>query len=180
MSPVGGHAFDNVSDLGVSRIMFTCTFTGNENGHIPTDITYRQVGLLFNPTTHSNYVNGIATTANGDIYKATTDLVVASGFGEFVSDEILYQADNSGNTVFSATILSFDPASDIINLINTQGTPVLNSPVVGKTSKTVRTLLSVNTPDFVPSGYLGYIENVTGVQRSSDGIEQFKFVLRYN
>jgi hypothetical protein len=180
VSPVGGHAFDNVSDLGVSRIMFTCTFTGNENGYIPTDITYRQVGLLFNPTTHSNYINGIAVTANGDIYKATTDLTVASGFGEYVSDEILYQTDATGTTIFSATILSFDPATNIINLINTQGTPVLNSPVIGNTSKTVRTLLGVSTPDFVPSGYLGYIENITGVQRSSDGIEQFKFVLRYN
>ena len=180
VSPVGGHGFDNVSDLGVSRIMFTCTFTGNENGYIPTDITYRQVGLLFNPTSHSNYINGFAGTANGDIYKATTDLTVASGFGEYVSDEILYQTDNTGNTIFSATILSFDPATNVINLINIQGTPVLNSPVVGNTTKTVRTLLAVNTPDFVPSGYLAYIENVTGIQRSSDGIEQFKFVLRYN
>lgn len=180
VSPVGGHGFDNVSDLGVSRIMFTCTFTGDEGGYIPTDITYRQVGLLFNPTTRSNYVNGIAGPASGDIYKATTDLVIATGFGEFISDELLYQTDNAGNVVFSATILSFDPASDVISLINTQGTPVLNSPVIGNTSKTVRTLLSFSIPDFVPSGYLGYIENRTGVERSSDGIEQFKFVLRYN
>jgi hypothetical protein len=180
VSPLGGHAFDPPSEFGVSRVMFTTTFNGSEDGYVPTDITYRQTGLLFNPTTRSNFVNGYTSPANGEIYKATTDLVVASGFGEYVSDETLYQTDNNGNTVFSATILSFDPASDVINLINTQGTPILNHSVVGNTSKTVRTLLSVNTPDFVPSGYLAYIENRTGIQRSSDGIEQFKFVLKYN
>jgi hypothetical protein len=180
ISPMGGHAFDPVSELGVSRVMLTSTFTGNENGYIPTDITYRQIGLIFNPTTKSNYIDGTAYTANGDIYGASTDLVVASGFGEYISDEIAYQNDASGNKIFSATILSFDPASNVVNLINIQGTPTLNYPVLGSVSKTARTLLSVNYPDFVPSGYLAYIENRTGVERSVDGIEQFKFVLRYN
>jgi hypothetical protein len=41
-------------------------------------------------------------------------------------------------------------------------------------------MLSYNSPNFVlNSGYLAFIENRTGVQRSSDGIEQFRFVLGY-
>jgi hypothetical protein len=31
----------------------------------------------------------------------------------------------------------------------------------------------------IGSGYLSYIQNLTGIQRSADGIEQFKMVLSY-
>jgi hypothetical protein len=68
----------------------------------------------------------------------------------------------------------------VIKLINTTGTPITNAPVFGSVSQTTRTLLSVSTSDFVTSsGYLAVIENRTGIQRSTDGIEQFKFVLGY-
>ena len=37
-----------------------------------------------------------------------------------------------------------------------------------------------STPDFIAySGYIAYIENRVSVQRSKDGIEQFKFVLGF-
>ena len=176
VSPIGGHGFDPVSELGCSRVMFTTQFTGDENGYIPTDINYRQVGLLINPTTLSSW----PIPAQGTIYKVTTDLVVASGFGVYTNDEIVYQGDNIDNPTFSAHVVSFDAASNVIKLINISGTPSLNSPVFGNNSKTVRTLLNYSTPDFLPfSGYLAYIENREAIQRSSDGIEQFKFVLGY-
>ena len=176
VSPIGGHGFDPVSELGCSRVMFTTEFKGDENGYIPTDIDYRQVGLLINPSTLSSW----PIPAEGDIYKATTDLVVASGFGVYTNDEIVYQGDNIDNATFSAHVVSFDAASNVIKLINISGTPSLNSPVFGNNSKTVRTLLNYSTPDFLPfSGYLAYIENREAIQRSSDGIEQFKFVLGY-
>ena len=45
---------------------------------------------------------------------------------------------------------------------------------------TIGTVLNVTVPDFqVFSGFVGYIENFTGVQRSSDSIEFFKIVLGY-
>ena len=60
------------------------------------------------------------------------------------------------------------------------GTPTLNAQLKGAGSKTSRTLLKVTPPDFaVFSGYITYIENRAGVERSTDGIEQFKFVLGF-
>ena len=81
---------------------------------------------------------------------------------------------------FLGTILSFDVGSNVVRLINTQGTLTINSPVFGNSTSTTRTLLSYSTPDFVTlSGYIYYLENRSGIERSSDGIEQFKIVLEF-
>lgn len=176
VSPIGGHGFDPVSELGCSRAMIAVEFTGSESGYIPTDIDYGQVGILINPTALSTYPNA----ANGSIYKTTTDLIVASGFGSYTPDEPVYQGTSLGAATFSATVLSFDEATNVVRLINTQGTPTTDATLYGDSSKTARTLLTVSTPDFVPySGYLSQIQNRSAIQRSSDGIEQFKFVLGY-
>ena len=50
VSPVGGHGFDPISDLGCNNVMVTIEFIGDENGTIPTDITYYQLGLILNPS----------------------------------------------------------------------------------------------------------------------------------
>jgi hypothetical protein len=106
-------------------------------------------------------------------------VVVSSGFGKFESDETVYQG-SAENPTFSATMLSFNSTTNVIKLINIEGTPLINQPIYGVTSQTARTVLSYNQPNFVPfSGYLAEIQNRSGIQRSSDGIEQFRFVLGY-
>ena len=118
--------------------------------------------------------------ANGTIYSVSTDLVVASGFGVYTEDEIVYQGTSLENATFKGTVLYFDEASNVIKLINTTGTMTLNAPIFGDSSKTTRTLLSYSTPNFVPfSGHMIYIENRSAIQRSADGIEQIKLVLGY-
>jgi PPE-repeat protein len=155
--------------------MFSVQFNGSEDGIIPTDITYHQLGILINPTTKQLSPQ----PANGTIYKTSTDVVVAPGFGTYNYDEIVYQGDTN-NPSFTGTILSFDPASNVIRLINTKGTVTTNAPIYGRTSLTTRTVLTYSLPNFVLfSGYLSYIENRTGITRSVDGIEQFKLVLGY-
>jgi hypothetical protein len=156
--------------------MVTVEFNSDENGNLPTDIDFRQVGLLVNPTALSTY----PAPANSAIYKTTTDVVVAPGFGVFAEDETVFQGSTLETATFTATVLSYDTASNVIRLINTVGEYTVNAPIFGNSSLTARTVLTVSTPDFVLfSGYLTYIENRESVQRSADGIEQFKFVLGY-
>ena len=185
-SPIGGHGYDPISELGCNHVMYSIEFNAAEtlNGidYIPTDISYHQIGLLVNPTDANNYPNPATTS----IYDLTTQFTVASGFGSFVSDEIIQQIDPNPSSatynqvVFSATVLSFNTSTNVVKLINTNGTPLYSSSVTGLTSGCSRTLLGVTTPTFVNfSGYISYIENRSAVQRSSDGIEQFKFVLGY-
>lgn len=176
VSPVGGHGFDAFSELGCSRVMLTAEFNGDENGYIPVDIDYRQIGLVVNPSSLESYPQ----PAEGDIYKITTDVIVAPGFGAYTTDEIVYEGNSLETATFIGHVVSFDEASNVVKLINITGTPIVNDSLFGDTSKTVRTLLNYSTPNFLQfSGYLTYIENRAAIQRSSDGIEQFKFVLGY-
>lgn len=175
-SPIGGHGFDPISELGCEHIMLTTQFDGDENGYVPTDIDYHQVGILVNPTTKQYNPH----PANGVIYSTTTNIVVAPGSDAgYTPDEFVYQGTPDKPT-FYANVLSFDAGSNLIKLINTTGTPANNSPIFGQDSKTTRTLLSYSTPNFaVHSGYMIYVENRSAVQRSTDGIEQFRFVLGF-
>ena len=186
-SPVGGHGFDPISELGCSHVMFTSEFNGSEGGIIPTDIDFHQLGLVINPSSRASQATatalGINSTipANNSIYKTSTDLIVAPGFGTYVQDEVIFQGpdDDIENATFTATALSFDTSTNVLRLINTTGTLTTNAPV-RNVPKTNRTLLSYSTPDFSAlSGYVTYIENRSSVQRSSDGIEQIRIVLGY-
>jgi hypothetical protein len=175
-SPVGGHGFNPVSELGCDHVMMTCEFEGDENGLLPTDIDFHQLGIIVNPTTKQYnpvYANGVA-------YSTTTDIVVAPGSDiGFQMDEIVYQGD-SNNPSFTATVLYFNQSTNLLKLINTRGVPVINSPIFGQSTNSTRTVLSYSLPNFaIYSGHVAYIENRTGVQRSDDGIEQLKFVLGF-
>jgi hypothetical protein len=181
VSPIGGHGFDPISELGCHNVMFSIEFNGAEtlNGvnYIPTDIIYHQVGIVVNPTSLSSSPN----PANSPIYNTATQLNVSNGFGLFVNDEIVFQTDKNGNKTFIGTVLSFNTSTNQLSVINTTGSLVSNAPIYGNTSGTARTLLTLPTPlDFVTlSGNLIYLENRSGIQRSPDGIEQFKIVLGY-
>lgn len=175
-SPVGGHGFNPISELGCIHVMLTCEFDGTENGLLPTDIDFHQLGIVINPTTkqyNPAYANGVA-------YSTTTDIIVAPGSDiGFDMDEIVYQG-SPNNPTFTATVLYFNTSTNLLKLINTKGVPVINSPIFGQSSKSTRTVLSYSLPNFaIYSGHLAYIENRSAVQRSDDGIEQLKFVLGF-
>jgi hypothetical protein len=193
VSPVGGHAYDCVSELGCNHLMFSVEFNGSENETIPTQgVVYRQVGLLVDP---QQYGSSGAVLANGAIYNTSTQIQLPSGTGIYYSDQLVYQAKPSANgksfpvdttnnqTImqtagFFGTVLNFNTSSNIIQLINTTGTLTINQSLVGPNDS--RVVFSVSNSNIIPfSGYITYIENRAGVQRSTDGIEQFKFVLGY-
>jgi hypothetical protein len=156
--------------------MFTTEFIGDENGIVPTDIDFRQVGIIVNPYSRASY----PSPANSAIYKTTTDLVLVSGTGTYLSDEIVYQGTSLATAFFKATVLSFDDATGVIRLLNTTGTPVINSTLFGDTSGTARTTTTISNPDYdIFSGHIMFVENRSSIQRSADGIEQLRFVLGY-
>jgi len=179
ISPVGGHAYDPISELGCNHVMYSVEFNGSENGVLPTtDVNYRQVGLLVNPQV---YGSSGAALANGAIYNTSTQFLVSSGAGNvYTADEIVQQFDNNGNVIYYATVLNFNTSTNILQLININGTYTVGQSIIGLSSGASRVVLSVTPPSLIPfSGYITYIENRVGVQRSVDGIEQFKFVLGY-
>lgn len=180
VSPVAGHGFDPISDLGCNSVMVTIEFNQDENQIIPTDITYYQLGLLLNPSSQQT----TPEYAFDDVYDATKSFTVSPGTGSFISGETIYQGPNLTNATFTAQVVSFDATNNILRVINTSGTPGINDALIQDAgvivNVAVRTLLATSEPDFILfSGYMTYIENRAAIQRSPDGTEQFRLVIRF-
>ena len=160
--------------------MISLNLAGSEGGVIPTDMSYYQLGLILDPSSQETNPN----ITFGDIYDVTTHFTVSPGTGSFVSGQTIYQGASLATATFTATVASFDTTTNMVKVINTYGVPTVNQALIqdanGPVTSAVRTLLSYQDPDFIIySGYMTYIENRTAIQRSSDGTEQFRVVLRF-
>jgi len=174
ISPIGGHGYDPVSELGCNHIMMSVELDGTENGNIPVDISFRQVGLVVNPL----LTDGTVPTAS--VYNTADLATVSFGLNSFISGETIYQGTSRQNATFTATVSAFDQSNNIISLINTVGTYSLGAALYGVTSGTSRVLLQYIPTSFsVGSGYAMYYENRQPVQRSANGNEQLRLVLRF-
>lgn len=179
VSPIGGHGYNPLTELGSRHVMLTAQFNTDESGNLPTDIDFRQLGVLVDPYA---YYGTSSAIANSNIYKTTTDFIVSSGFGTYLPDETIFQSSDGllENATFTATVLSFDSTFNTVKLINTNGIANSGALIYGATSGTARVVLQQQTPSFIKnSGFLIYLENRSPVQRNADGSEQFKLVLGY-
>jgi hypothetical protein len=175
-SPIGGHGYDPASELGAKSLMLTATYSQSENGYVPTDISYRQIGFLINSVDLETNPN----PANSTIYSCTTNIQVSGGSLNYTPSETVYQGISLASAIFTGTVVDFDSGNNIVRLINTTGTAQQSAPVYGASSGTIRTALNITTPTFVTnSGYVVYVQNRTATQRSSDGTEQFRIVLGF-
>jgi hypothetical protein len=178
VSPPNGHGSDSFEEFGTSHVMVTQTFSEDEAGLIPTDIKYRQLGFVINPSAPSSY----PWQCEKSIYDLSTNLILSNGPQNYVSDEIVYQSTDGtlANSTFTATCLDFIPSENRLRVINTVGTANTNMAILGQTSNSDRTVLSVALPDFTMySGYITYIENRQGTQRSPDGSEQVRLIVGF-
>ena len=176
VSPLGGHGYDPVSELGVSNLMISPRFKFSENGQLYTDITYYQIGILVNPSSNSN---GEDYNANSDFYNVTTKLTLSSAidYGYNVG-EVVYQGATLEDATFYGTVIKFEDT--LLTLINTTGAIDTSSLITGNESGTQRLVFSYSEPDFIPvSGYPIFLQNRTGIQRSIDGIDHFKIIIGY-
>lgn len=183
-SPIGGHGFSPILELGCNHVMVAPEFSEDENGNLATDFTYRQLGLLVDPVSQQSMAQMPMTIANNSFYDVTTKLFVSPGTGSYTSGQTIYQGINLATATFSAKVVSFDPLNNIVSVININGTPINNQAIIqdpnGPIAGAVRTLLTSENPDFIIySGYMAYIENRQGIARNPDGTEQFRIVLSF-
>lgn len=174
LSPIAGNNYDPASELGCNHLMYSVEFDGSEGGAVPTNIEFRQIGLL-------NYCLLKNSSEPGLITYNTTDLATVSfGIGAYESGETVYQGVNYATAGFTATVCSFDSSNNILSLINTVGTPALGTAIDGLTSGASRVLLSYSEPTFdVGSGYMSYIENRSPIQRSPNDNEQIRVIVGF-
>lgn len=179
VSPIGGNGADIISEMGCDTIMIAFLFQESEGNKLPIDMQIRQIGLLSSPTANSTY----PYVANAESYSTSTDVIVSNGFGSFQDGEIVYQTPNNANfanSTFTATCVNYEAAPNKLRLINLNGTYVTGSSIYGLSSGTARTLLQSFNPDLIKyTGRIIHIENRQEIQRSSDGLELFRLVLKF-
>lgn len=174
LSPISGNNYDPPSELGCNHLMYSIEFDKGEGGAVPTDVTFRQVGLL----QYCALKNG--SLPDTRTYNTTDVATVGFGVSYFQSGEIVYQGTSYAEASYTATVCSFDSTNNITYLLNTEGTPTLGSLMFGSTSGASRVLLSYSEPEFdVGSGYMAYIENREPIQRSSNDNEQIRIILGF-
>lgn len=174
VSPVGGHGSDPISELGCDRLMISVELNGAEGGKIPTNISFRQVGIVVNPQLKTGAI------PTGTIYNTTDLCYVTFGTGSYQSGEQVYQGANLNSASFIGKVCSWDSSNNILHLINTQGTHTLGEAIIGATSGTTRVSVQYDESEIaIGSGYLMYVENRSPVQRSPNGNEQLRLVLSF-
>jgi hypothetical protein len=179
ISPIGGHGYDPISELGCNHIMITAEFDNSESTiissgksgqpYLPTGTTFGQVGILVNP------LDSTGNSASEIVYNACDIAAVTTGASSYTSGETVSQ----GST-FTAKVVTHDTSNNLVSLINTIGTYALGQPLVGGTSGTSRIMLQYSPSLFNKgSGYMMYVENRSPVQRNPNGNEQIRLVLRF-
>lgn len=169
ISPVGGHGKDVYDELHVDSLGVQCLFDEWNENTFASDITYRTVGLIKNPT-----------DSDGDLYTSNTFNQIATiniglGTGSFTLGEIVRGnvSNNYGRFAYSN--------SSVVLLTGTSGTFLKDEELVGDTSL-ARRPVSANSSAVdlkMYSGEILYIQNIQEVTRSPSNKEQVKLVISF-
>jgi hypothetical protein len=175
ISPVDGHGYDPVYELGASTILFNVDFEEDESGLIPTNNDFREITLVQNP-----YLRGTTTLATSNTYSLYTKVKVSPGVGDFSSDEVIYQGTDISTSTFTANVISFDEVENFLYLNNVKGTLGVNQSIKGISSGAIRVVNSVTNPSLeLYSGKVLYISDKLPVTRDPSQTERIRFILSF-
>jgi len=175
LSPQNGHGFDPIDELYANTIMFNVDFDGSESGVFPTDNEYREITLLKNP-----YEFGTTELAGDSLYTMYTKIKVSPGVGDFNNDEIVFQGVTLATSTFSADVISFDEAQNLLYVNNIRGALSTNQPIKGQTSGAIRVAINKTDPTLeLYTGKILYVSNQTPVTRDNDQLDRIRFILKF-
>ena len=179
LSPVGGHGFDPISELGAHYIMINVRTEYNEGfGDFPGGFTYRKLGLIKNPKNSSNVVANVSTLTG------LVGLTVSNVSGTFTNNEFIEGLTSQANAyAISSNVVSgngFVRYMQVTDLTKNFSNFIIGENIIGKTSGTtariVNTLKAETTAD---TGEILYIENRNPITKSPDQSESLHLVLEF-
>ena len=162
ISPPGGHGTDAITEIGCDVIGMSLSTSASDN--LPDWITYRQVGLLYNPIASSN-----GTLYQDSTFTQMLEIDVNNVFDVFPEGEIV-QGQTSGATgyvVYQTTTKLF--------LGFTAGSFVPFETLTGTYTGFTCTIDAINNRELIPNtGKLFYYRNLEPVARAGITSEQIK------
>lgn len=176
LAPQYGHGRFPATELGSKDIKIISRIgdvDATEGGKIPVDISFRQYGLLVNPSKYGELITPSYANAN-TIVTQTLDVTVAAG-DAYTQNEYVYQGTESVPS-FTGYVLS--QTSQVIKLTNYTGTLAIGSLL--KSNTAARPVVSYRNPDLKSfTGDVLYVKNVNEVERSTNQSEDIKIIINF-
>lgn len=170
MSPVGGHGADAISELGGHFLMVSVKLVDDESGKIPNNTTYRQIGLIANPTStiagkRIRYSNEVGIIKNGDTItgadSGATGTVIKSDYEDFYLD-----VDVTSGAFLLGETISVGTNTGVVSIIED-----INLPLSGQAASSSEVVFG--------TGKMLYLENRSYVTRQPGQNELIKFVAEF-
>ena len=170
ISPTGGHGSDAVTELGAVYVMLHCMINGSEDGALPTNVKYRQAGIISSPL--SNDV-GVTVEVDNPYLFTTGDTLIGGSSGA------------------RGTIHHINKTASLIYVKNTTGVFLVNESISSRGNSTTcsRVQTGVNLPivnevvsgaSLKPnSGTILYALTRKAVTRSEDQPDRMRFVIGF-
>jgi hypothetical protein len=178
LPPKFGHGYNPAIEFGASNVMIVSRIgeiDATENNIIPTDINFRQYGLLVNAYKY-NDTQPINETNSLDVVSQTLDLTLLS-FSNFTIGEKVYQG-NVNDPSFIGYVVYQD--SNVVKLNSVYKEPTLGSLLIGSQSGSRNSVIAIKNPDLKPyAGDILFARNILRVQRSIAQAEEVKLVFQF-
>lgn len=178
LPPKFGHSYNPAIELGASNVMIISRIgevDATENNIIPTDINFRQYGLLINPHKY-NEEQPMNENNSLDVISQTLDLTLLS-FSNYTVGEMVYQG-NVNNPTFVGYVVFQD--SNVVKLNNVYKEPSVGSLLIGTESGSRNPVVSIENKDLEPyTGDILFARNILKVQRSIAQAEEVKLVFQF-
>jgi hypothetical protein len=179
VSPINGHGYDPISELGSNFLMINVKTEYNEGfGDFPGKFSFRKIGILKNPIDTQNNV------ANSSTLAALSGIYLTSAVGTFLQNEFIEGTTSLANAyvVTSNVTLGNGYIKFIRNFDLTSNYEkfVPNEIVLGKTSGATARVSNLLYSEITPNkGEIYYVENRTPVIRSVNQTDNLHLVIEF-
>ena len=179
LSPVNGHGYDPVSELGAYYVMLNVKAEYNEGyGDFPTGFTFRKVGIVKNPLQSGNVLANAATLTG------LVGINVSNVNGTFTNNEYLTGITSKANAyAVTSNVVS---GNGYIRYIQSFGTTenykafTIGESIVGKTSGATAIVTNTLSAEVIQdTGEIIYLENREPVVRTIDQTDNLHLVIEF-
>ena len=193
IAPKFGHAFDIGKDLYANSVSIVTKFgeiDSTDGGVVPTDFSFRQIGLVKNPYKYgantlltseaqsNNAVLNINSANAVTTAKQTTQLFVASGVA-YDLNEFVYQGISPTNYTAGGFVHRVEGAT-FLEVNELQGELEVGKVLIGNTSGASRIITQIIDPAFEPkSADLLFVDNREPITRTDGQAESVKLTIRF-
>jgi len=172
--PKGGHGANPSKELGAAAVMIDMLIDGSEANVISVANEYRQIAIIRDP-----FISSTNTVSANLVFSQTMDLTLAGSGVNYSLDEVVFQGSSLAGATFSADVLEWKPADNILRVTNISGVPD-SSLLLGINSGAAYFVTNVKQPDLEPyTGDLLYLANIVAVQRNENQTDAFQIVVNF-